>query len=91
MSETTFTFFTFQEWCSANPEIKELHSDDECLECDGEGEYECNYGDYHECNFCDGTGKNNKVVTLEEIYKDQRKKDEELLLKWTAGQARVSK
>jgi DnaJ-class molecular chaperone len=70
---------TFEEWKKRNPDIEE--DTDECPECNGEGEHECDCGDLHECGFCDGTG----VVggkTLQEIFYDQYKRDMKALERW---------
>lgn len=39
------------------PKIAEMtECEDECPECDGHGEVECNLGHDHDCDECDGTG-----------------------------------
>jgi DnaJ-class molecular chaperone len=77
---TTFTFMTYEQWREANRDIEEVSED--CEDCGGTGEHECECGDTHDCGNCDGTGQVIEL-TLREMYAAQLKLDQRRVEKYT--------
>jgi hypothetical protein len=64
---------TPDEWLSVNNDLEETA--EECDECMGSGEHECDCGNTHECSACDGTGVSNDGTTFSEMYRTQLDND----------------
>ena len=75
MNSTTYTFLSFEEWKKENPDIES--PDEDCKQCMGSGEHECECGDAHTCNACDGSGSEGDGLLG--VYRLQLRKDKSLL------------
>ena len=78
---------TFDEWKAENADfVKSFNeSQEECEYCDGYGEHECTCGNSHDCEHCRGTGKVSSTDSLlHGVYESQKKKDLELLAKFSS-------
>lgn len=75
-----------EEWVEANPELiadikASIEDPEQCDECNGTGEHECNCGCLHECGYCNGTGYLSECLedAIRSAYYVQRSKDREAL------------
>lgn len=76
---------TFAEW-EKLPAVQELLDTlEECEECNGTGDHNCDCGcdSTHECGYCDGTGYIGQDLSA--IYHSELKSELEKLLRWCEG------
>ena len=71
---------TYEEWIKL-PEVIELNeSIEDCSTCDGEGSHICDCGHEHDCEACNGSGKE---TDLKELYNKALKVELQKLLSWS--------
>ena len=73
---------SFEEWKKI-PSVLEMEEGfEDCPTCGGDGKHECDCGNIHDCNDCDGNGKSQN---LDKIYREELRKELQLFLDWKNG------
>lgn len=83
------TLFAPEEWV-ALPDVANFLADtqEDCPECLGDGQHECECGDVHECANCGGTGK---LIDHGDIYHRRLSWEKARLTEWLLGYPRPGK
>ena len=71
--------YTYKEWLEAYDITEEF---EECSECNGDGDHECDCGDIHDCKACNGIGQ---VSVQMEEYETYKRDTEKRLREWEAS------
>jgi DnaJ-class molecular chaperone len=74
--------FTYDEWIK-NKKINNVQeSPAKCAMCDGDGEHECECGDTHTCESCNGTGE---MENQHKVYELALREEIQRLNAWIDG------
>lgn len=72
------TVISFAEWKQDKEDLKI-----DCMECDGDGYVECEYGHEHDCPDCNGAGYHTDITVTEYNYFMSIVKDIRRVCVWT--------
>lgn len=76
------TVLTYEEWIN-KPEVAEYLSeiavDEDCENCDGTGEHECDCGDVHDCHECNGSGT---LLDARGVYEEDLRNEIRKMISW---------